>query len=158
MSCCCPLVPWLQVALGPFEFRRCMPVGKERGKGMAQACSPEGDCALGPMSWELLPLLVGRILRGGLVRGSHWNSHQFPMCGFSGLWSLLMDWCQSRSSLVTCSWSWCQPWCHLSDFAAFLVLELKYNWGLHVIFREERLGCLNCTISSMLGEERLPWG
>ena len=44
VSCCCPLLPWLQVFWGPLEFRRCMPVGwKKREKGEVQVCSREGE-------------------------------------------------------------------------------------------------------------------
>ena len=45
------------------------------------------------------------------------------------------DWSVTGQVFSPCSWSWSLP----PGFAAFLGLELKYNWGLDVISREERL-------------------
>ena len=46
-SCCCPLLPWLQVLWGSLEFRRHVPVGEEEGEGKGVHVLPTGGVYAG---------------------------------------------------------------------------------------------------------------
>ena len=132
----CPLLPGLQVSWGPLEFRRCGPVRREvrkdEGEGNGVGCSPEGWSTHRRSFVFIFYLsLAGRNRREGLWERFQQNIHQFSRCVLSGCG--LHWWVSVRAQG---RWSLQRALASPILFAPFLVLELKYNWGLDVISRE----------------------
>ena len=117
-------------------------VGEEEGKGNGIGCSPEGEHTPWVLCLEacisLLQAGISGEVSGGFSRYSSVLQVRPPRAVVSTDWSVT-----GQGGFSHCNWFWYRP----PGFAAFLGLELTYNWGLDVISREERPG-----------EERLSWG
>lgn len=124
MSCCCPLLPCLQVSWGSLELRRPGLWGKKERALAGEGAVPQRESTQGNLCLEaFMSLLLGDCQGSSL--NIQQNILQFSRCAPPALWSPVIGQCQGRGSLLLSHWS--QSWCHPPDSAAFLGLELKSN-------------------------------